>query len=115
MSSTQSDPASATPASVADEDCDRAIAEFSKALELQPNAAEAFYGRGLAYQHKWAFAEALADYDRAIELAPHHADALFKRSIVHRQLGAFDKAAADFDQAVQILWRQHGATSAGKP
>lgn len=86
-------------------DHDIAIAEFTKAIELRPDAAEAFYGRGLAYQNKNAFSEAVVDFTRAIELDPVHADALFRRSIAHRLLGAFDQASADFDRAVQILWR----------
>ncbi len=96
-----------TPAGVEGHDLDRVIAEFSKAIELRPDAAEALYGRALAFQDKRAFPQALADYDRVIALDPGHADALFKRSITHRQLGAFDKAAADFDRAVQLLWRRH--------
>lgn len=104
MSASETTPAS--PARSDDQDFDRAIAEFSKAIELKPDAVDAFYGRALAYQYKQAFPEAIADYDRVIALDPGHADALFKRSIVQRQLGAFEKATADFDRAVQLLWRQ---------
>ncbi|QEN89442.1 tetratricopeptide repeat protein [Labrys sp. KNU-23] len=108
-------PADSNPARPDDQDFDKAIAEFSKAIELKPYAADAFYGRALAYQCKRAFPEAIADYDRVIALDPGHADAHFKRSIVHRQLGAFEKATADFDRAVQLLWRQQVVPPAKEP
>lgn len=114
MSDSKIDPAKAGPETRDDRDVDRVIAEFSKAIELRPDAAEALYGRALAFQDKCSFPEAIADYDRVIALDPGHADALFKRSIAHRQLGAFDKAAADFDRAVQLLWRRHTEPSAGQ-
>ncbi|MBP0582713.1 tetratricopeptide repeat protein [Labrys sp. LIt4] len=103
-----------SPARPGEQDLDRAIAEFSRAIERKPHAIDAIYERALAYHHKRAFPEAIADYDRVIALDPGHADALFKRSIVHRQLGAFDKATADFDRAIQILWRRQAFSSANE-
>jgi tetratricopeptide (TPR) repeat protein len=85
---------------------DLAIADFTKAIDLKPDAAEAFYGRGMVHQRQNALADALADYDKAIELDPAYIDALFKRSAVYRLKGDFDRAAADFDRAIQILWHQ---------
>lgn len=115
MSASETTPADATPTRPDEQDFDRAIAEFSKAIELKPDAVDAVYGRALAYQYKQAFPAAIADYDRVIALDPGHADALFKRSIVHRQLGAFEKATADFDRAVQLLWRQRLLPSTKEP
>lgn len=112
MSESETTPADASPARPDDRDFDRAIAEFSRALERSPDAVDALYERALAYHHKRSFPQAIADYDRVIALDPGHADALFKRSVVHRQFGAFDKATADFDRAVQLLWRQQAFSPA---
>ncbi len=85
---------------------DLAIADFSRAIVLKPDATEAFYGRGLVHQHVSALDKAVADYGKAIELDPGHVDALFKRSAAHRLLGDFAEAAADFDRAIQLLWHK---------
>jgi tetratricopeptide (TPR) repeat protein len=60
---------------------DRAIADYGRALELDPNCTEAYNNRGLAYwyegEHDRAIADlgrAIADYGRAYELNPTHPD-----------------------------------------
>ena len=52
------------------EEYDKAIAEFSRAIELDPNYAEAYYKRGVAYLRKDKYDEAIADLTKAIELDP---------------------------------------------
>ena len=49
---------------------DRAIADFSLALEFNPRYADAFYNRGAARCRKRDWEAALADFDRAIQLQP---------------------------------------------
>jgi tetratricopeptide (TPR) repeat protein len=49
---------------------DRAIADFDKAIGIDPAQATAFYNRGNAYYAKGDRDRAIADYDRAILLNP---------------------------------------------
>ena len=56
-------------------DHDKAIADFSEAIRLDPKRADAYYGRGTAYGHKGEYDKAIADYSDAIRLAPPKADA----------------------------------------
>lgn len=51
-------------------DYDRAIADYSKAIELNPQYADAYYNRAIAYQHKGDNDRAAADANRAIALDP---------------------------------------------
>ena len=46
---------------------------------LDPNYADAYYGRGLAYGNLGELRRAIEDYDTAIRLDPNNADAYFNR------------------------------------
>ena len=71
---------------------DKAIANYTKAIELQPDYAEAYYNRGLAYRNKATFDKAIADYDKAIALKPDFAEAYNNRGSAYANKGAFDKS-----------------------
>ena len=51
-------------------DYDRAIADFSKALELNPKDAHLYHNRGAAYEDKGDHDRAIADYRRALQFDP---------------------------------------------
>jgi tetratricopeptide (TPR) repeat protein len=50
-------------------DVDRAIADYSKAIELRPGYARAYESRGSAYANKGVYTNAVAGVTRASELA----------------------------------------------
>jgi tetratricopeptide (TPR) repeat protein len=54
-------------------DYDRAIADYSKAIELDPQYALAYYNRGIAWKNKRDYGRAMADYNKLIELDPKEA------------------------------------------
>lgn len=47
---------------------EEAIADFSRAIELNPDYALAYGNRGVAYQGLQRYRESLSDLNRAIEL-----------------------------------------------
>src|SRR5689334_20148740 len=47
---------------------DRAIADYTQAIHLQPEYAEAYNNRGYAYYWQGQYPNAITDYDRAIAL-----------------------------------------------
>jgi tetratricopeptide (TPR) repeat protein len=49
---------------------DEAIADYTKAISLDPNDATAYTNRGLAYESKGEVDRAIADYTKAIEINP---------------------------------------------
>ena len=83
-------------------DHDRAIADFNKAIELDPKYDEAYYNRGYAYSKKGDHGHALADYNKAIELDPKHAPAYINRGLVYFDKGDFDRAIADYNEAIEL-------------
>ena len=58
---------------------DKAIADFSKAIEIDPKSAIAYNNRGWAYEGKKDYDRAIADYSKAIEIDPKY-DARLRQS-----------------------------------
>src|SRR5215510_11792957 len=84
---------------------DRAIAEFDKAIEINPQLADAWCNRGLAYHLKGDIEQATAELDRAIKLDPHHIVANYSRGVLLQSRGEADKAMADFNRAIELNHR----------
>ena len=58
---------------------DRAIADFTEAIELQPDFADAYYNRGIAYHEKREYDRAIVDYTMTIGLKPDLVEAYNNR------------------------------------
>jgi len=78
-------------------DLDGAIADCSKAIELDPNYAAAYNNRGNAKKDRGDLDGAIADYDKAIELSPKYTAAYNNRGLVWNKLGQPEKAKQDFE------------------
>lgn len=76
---------------------DLAIAEFDKAIALNPLDSVAFLYRGQAYMCRGRefVGQALADYTEAIRLDPKCYEAYYHRAIAFRERGEKQKALAD--------------------
>lgn len=83
-------------------DLDRAIADLTEAVALDPKRADAFNNRGLSYQDKADFGRALDDYGRALAINPRFAEAYLNRGIVSIAKGQNEPALTDFTQAITI-------------
>src|SRR6266699_2583338 len=77
-------------------DHDGAIADYNRAIELNPKYAGAYNNRGLAKKAKGDHDGAIADYNRAIELNPKDAGAYNNRGITKEGKGDHDGAIADY-------------------
>jgi tetratricopeptide (TPR) repeat protein len=74
-----------------------AIAEYTKAIDLDPNFAEARINRGAAYGKLGKTDLALADFNKGVELKPENSNGYFNRSILYAQMSKFDLAVRDYD------------------
>ena len=81
---------------------DDAIADYTKAIALDPNFALAYTNRGLAYAKKGDVDRAIADYDKAIALDPNFVLAYFNRGVVYYEKGNKEQTIADFRKALEI-------------
>ena len=72
-----------------------ATADCSRAIELKPNDADAYFGRGLSHSGNKDFNSAVADYSQAILLNPDTAEAYANRGEAWLHLRDWEKAKSD--------------------
>lgn len=76
-----------------------ALADWSRAIELDSGLAEAFTARATHYRVKGDAAKALPDLNQSIQLDPT-VDGYFQRGQVYAALGQWSKAIEDYDRAI---------------
>jgi tetratricopeptide (TPR) repeat protein len=81
---------------------DRAIADYSEAIKLNPKDALPYDNRGTAWRDKGDRARALADYNLAIKINPNNAAAYNNRGNVRREGGDYKRAVADYTEAIRL-------------
>lgn len=82
---------------------DRAIADYTAAIQLKPDFAEAYNNRGFAYYLQGKGEAAIADFTRAIELRPNYPKAYNSRGVVYMSHGyGAAKSVPDFDRAIAL-------------
>src|SRR5918995_29167 len=80
---------------------DKAIADFTEAIRINPADASGYVGRGAAYLNKDELYRAIADFSEALKLSPGQAFAHLQRGIAYHRIGETDKALADFGEAIR--------------
>ena len=83
-------------------DLDGAIADYTKAIEIDPRYRDAYNNRGTSRATKGDLDGAIADYTKGLEIDPHSAMAYYGRGVVRQAKGDLDGAIADYNRAVEI-------------
>ena len=81
---------------------DDAIRDYTEAIRLNPQYANAYVNRGSAYGNKNDYDRAIADYNEALRLNPQYADAYFNRGLAYRNKNDYDRAIADYTEAIHL-------------
>lgn len=81
---------------------DKAIADHTAALKLDPKVRHANYFRGTAWSNKGDYERAIADFDMAIKLRSDDPVLFHARGIELTVKGDYPRAIADFDKALQL-------------
>ncbi len=81
---------------------EKAVKDYSKAIELNPNFIEAYNNRENAYAHLKLYNEALEDFNKAIELNPNLAEAYSNRGNAYSERENLDKAIKDYKTALKL-------------
>jgi tetratricopeptide (TPR) repeat protein len=93
---------------------EEALAEFDRAITLDPHNAQALYNRGLLCQGEGKHQLAVDDFTAANGLTPQRAEPLLGRAVSYLALDKIKEAAADLDEAVQAdpqngqIWMTRG-------
>ncbi len=81
---------------------ERAIAEYSKALNYNPAYAQAYFNRGWCYTQVDNPYQAEADYTQAIQHDPKMFTAYFNRGWLRDELGQYEDAITDYNHALDL-------------
>ena len=80
---------------------ERAIQDYNEAIRLDPEDANTFNKRGIAYFRLGQYERAIEDYDEAIQLAPRFAP-YYNRGMAYFNQGLYDRAIEDYDEAIRL-------------
>lgn len=86
-----------------------AVTAFDKAIQLDPRSADAYLGRGIAYNEMGQNERALKDYDAALALNPQSVEIYFNRGNAYSDLGQHERALKDYDEAIRLSPSHRGA------
>ncbi|MBI5966717.1 MAG: tetratricopeptide repeat protein [Deltaproteobacteria bacterium] len=75
---------------------------FTRAIELNPKDAMAYYNRCVSYGKLGDYRQAIRDYNRAIELNPKYASAFYNRGKAYADLGDSRQAIRDLKTAARM-------------
>lgn len=88
---------------IQENEIDKALAEYNKAVEADPTDYLAYYNRGVVYlKYKFKLKEAEEDIDKALELNPDYAKSHVIKGDIYRVKGELDKAMKEYDVAVKL-------------
>ena len=79
---------------------EKALADYNKALQLNPELDSAYNNRANYYASVGKLSEALADYEQALDLNPGNFRTWINQAITFRELGLYDLALENFDMAL---------------
>jgi serine/threonine protein kinase len=85
-----------------DGEYDEAIEQFTSAITLDPDHADAYNKRGYAYYSKKTYNRAIQDYDKAIALDDEYTEAYRNRGLAYYANGEYDAAIADYTEAIAL-------------
>jgi tetratricopeptide (TPR) repeat protein/CHAT domain-containing protein len=89
-------------------DHDRAIADYDRAIAIDPKHALAYNNRGLVYYNKKDYERAIADYNRAIGINPQYALAYANLANVYKAQARYADAEPLFKRALAIREKELG-------
>jgi tetratricopeptide (TPR) repeat protein len=81
---------------------DHAMRDLDRAVDLNPNYAEAFANRAYAHNQKGEYGRAVEDSTRAIRLNPSLVEGFRHRSQAYFHKGEYQRAVDDVDKAIKL-------------
>ena len=79
-----------------------ALRDYTQAIKLNRDYAEAYCNRGNAYLMKGDSAQAIDDYTQAIKLNPNFAEAYYNRANAYFRKPMFVEALVDYTKAIDL-------------
>jgi len=87
----------------------RAISDYSKAIEINPYLAEAYSNRGTAWAAKGDYFRAIRDYTQALEANPYFDAPYYNRGRALSTIGDYEQAIGDLQRVIELDPKFHDA------
>jgi len=81
---------------------DRGLADFNRAIELDPKLAQAYSGRAVVEISLNRFDQAFSDFSSSLKLKPDQPNAYMNRGLALLMLGKTQEAEKDFDHCLRL-------------
>jgi protein O-mannosyl-transferase len=81
---------------------ERALENYNKAISLEPGKAQPYNNRGKIYFDRGEIDKAIADYNKCIELEPNHVNALANRGAAFGMKQEWNTALNDLNKALEL-------------
>ena len=81
---------------------DQAILDFTEAIEINSNDADAYTNRANAYFRKKNYDQAILDFTKAIEIKPNFFSIYLNRGNAYAKKDNLDQAISDYTKAIEI-------------
>jgi tetratricopeptide (TPR) repeat protein len=81
---------------------DKAISDFTTAIQLEPRDTRVYTNRGLTYRMLKRYDDSLKDFNKSIHLNPLWPDTFYGRSLTYYDLGDIQHALEDCDRAIGL-------------
>jgi tetratricopeptide (TPR) repeat protein len=82
---------------------DEAIRSYTKAIQLNPKNADAYFQRGIAREMAAQVDPAIKDYEKTLELVPNHYLAMEYLAKLYETKGQFEKAAELYGRSLPLV------------
>ena len=81
---------------------DKAIECFDKVIEINPQDAKAYSGKGISLHGLGRYEEAIDCFDKVMQMDPQYAKAYNNKGAILSELGRNEEAIASYDKALEI-------------
>lgn len=81
---------------------EEAIAQFSRAIQRNPEFVDACHNRALVYLAIGNLGPAVSDFGRVIEIVPQAAEGYADRGRLHLEMSRYDEAVSDFERVIEL-------------
>ena len=79
-----------------------AIDQYRRAIDIQPNFAQAYNNLGGVYFLSGSYPEAVEEYKKAIELKPDYAEAYYNLAMVYEATGEINRAIDSYKMVIGV-------------
>lgn len=90
---------------------DKAIADFTQMIEMEPMVAFGYYSRGWCYEFAGDDQKAMDDYNAGLDIEKNYVSLYMMRGRLHRKQGNMELAKPDFEKVLELDTIADGGSS----